>query len=92
MLAYTQLSIFDPECHSCGKKISGSPPFLGGPGNEANSLSYYLWGFPSLEHMPFIFSGYFPPEHQHQFREWRKKHYNEFYAVQRARELLKQVQ
>ena len=30
-------------------------------------------------------------EHKKQFKEWRKKHYNEFYAVQRARELLKKV-
>lgn len=30
-------------------------------------------------------------EHKKQFTEWRKKHYNEFYAVQRAKELMKQV-
>lgn len=29
-------------------------------------------------------------EHKHQFTEWRKKHYNEFYAAKRARELMKQ--
>lgn len=30
-------------------------------------------------------------EHKRQFVEWRKKHYNEFYAVKRAKELMKQV-
>lgn len=30
-------------------------------------------------------------EHKHQFSEWRKKHYNEFYAVKRAKELMKMV-
>ena len=30
-------------------------------------------------------------EHKRKFREWRKKHYNEFHAVKRARELIKQV-
>ena len=31
-------------------------------------------------------------QHKKEFREWRKKHYNEFQAVQRARELMRQVQ
>lgn len=30
-------------------------------------------------------------EHKRQFTEWRKKHYNEFHAVKRAKELMKQV-
>lgn len=30
-------------------------------------------------------------ERHKQFKEWRKKHYNEFYAVKRAKELMKQV-
>ena len=30
-------------------------------------------------------------EHKRKFREWRKKHYNEFLAVKRARELIQQV-
>lgn len=30
-------------------------------------------------------------ERKKKFREWRKKHYNEFYAVKRARELIQQV-
>ena len=30
-------------------------------------------------------------EHKRQFTEWRKKHYNEFYAVKRAKELMQQV-
>lgn len=30
-------------------------------------------------------------EHKREFTEWRKKHYNEFYAVKRAKELMKQV-
>ena len=30
-------------------------------------------------------------QHKKEFREWRKKHYNEFLAVKRARELMKQV-
>ena len=30
-------------------------------------------------------------EHKKEFTEWRKKHYNEFYAVKRAKELMKQV-
>jgi len=29
-------------------------------------------------------------EHKRKFREWRKKHYNEFLAVKRARELIQQ--
>ena len=31
-------------------------------------------------------------EHKRKFREWRKKHYNEFHAVKRARELIKKVE
>lgn len=27
-----------------------------------------------------------PSEHKRKFHEWRKKHYDEFYAVKRARE------
>lgn len=27
-----------------------------------------------------------PSEHKRKFREWRKKHYDEFFAVKRARE------
>ena len=30
-------------------------------------------------------------QHKKEFRDWRKKHYNEFMAVKRARELMKQV-
>ena len=30
-------------------------------------------------------------KHKKEFSEWRKKHYNEFYAVKRAKELMKQV-
>ncbi len=30
-------------------------------------------------------------QHNKQFTEWRKKHYNEFYAVKRAKELMQQV-
>ena len=30
-------------------------------------------------------------QHKKEFREWRKNHYNEFMAVKRARELMKQV-
>ena len=30
-------------------------------------------------------------QHKKKFREWRKKHYNEFHAVKRARELMKKV-
>ena len=30
-------------------------------------------------------------EHKRKFREWRKKHYNEFHAVQRAKALMEAV-
>lgn len=30
-------------------------------------------------------------EHKRQFTDWRKKHYNEFYAVKRAKELMAEV-
>lgn len=30
-------------------------------------------------------------EHKQNFSEWRKKHYNEFFAVKRAKELMAQV-
>lgn len=30
-------------------------------------------------------------KHKEEFRQWRKKHYNEFHAVQRARELIAKV-
>ncbi len=30
-------------------------------------------------------------KHKDEFRQWRKKHYNEFYAVKRARELIPKV-
>ena len=32
-----------------------------------------------------------PSEHKRKFREWRKKHYDEFFAVKKAREQRKKV-
>ena len=30
-------------------------------------------------------------KHKEEFKEWRKKHYNEYFAVKRARELIAKV-